>query len=149
MRQFDDRPRSERYNIVYGERTEIWENPPCDPVPIRHFLYARLFTARGPQIVQYRLCNSQWRVIDRELEKTARVERRIDREGDFLPGTSQFKDTSRGASLPRQTIPHVSLSPSLYFYFSLQRWVLCYCERKPSIWIPFAKRLTLAYRYRL
>lgn len=49
---------------------------------------------RGPQIVRYRLCNSQWRVIDGNWKRR----RAANGKGNFLPGQVNFKDTSRSVT---------------------------------------------------
>jgi len=95
---------------------------PNDPVPIPHrsfdspFLMSRSFPREGPQIVRYRLCNSQRRVIDGNWKRR----RAANGKGDFLPGQVNFKDTSwRVTPTTRDSTP---------------RWLFCYFKWKLPIW---------------
>lgn len=84
---------------VFTERSR------SDSDPHRGFDSPFLMSAsflRGPQIVRYRLCNSQRRVIDGNWKDGAAA----NGKDDFLPGQVNLK-TPRGASLPRHAIPHL------------------------------------------
>jgi len=80
------------------------------------FLMSRSFLREGPQIVRYRLCNSQRRVIDGNWKRR----RAANGKGDFLPGQVNFKDTSwRVTPTTRDSTP---------------RWLFCYFKWKLPIW---------------
>lgn len=104
--QRDDRLKDTgRKNSGRKKKRVFTERSRSDSDPHRGFDSPFLMSAsflRGPQIVRYRLCNSQRRVIDGNWKDGAAA----NGKDDFLPGQVNLK-TPRGASLPRHAIPHL------------------------------------------
>lgn len=111
LRYKDDRLAKRYWQEELGKKKQVsTERSRSDSDPHRSFDSPFLMSPsflRGPQIVRYRLCNSQWRVIDGNWKRR----RAANGKGNFLPGQVNFKDTTR------------SVTPTTRD--STSRWLLC------------------------